>query len=184
MYNGGRIGRHKLNIPEHAAQGDVPADIGRAIPFARLKDDATIEAHGLTHINCVKQILEYGNTISCDGLGDLEKFAWGLPTRSPLRIRLGNLRSGRLTSKRNHQGRRPPQERCPRNSQGFPSARVFACAPIPSRRRTCATQRPTPMRDTPIATLSRGRRAKASTTCRIVDDIDDDAYISFMNDIY
>lgn len=36
----------------------------------------------------------------------------------------------------------------------------------------------------PIAILSRGRRAKASTTCRIVDDIDDDAYISFMNDIY
>lgn len=89
-----------LNIPERAAQGDVPADIGMAILLARLKDDATIEAHGLTHINCVKQILEYGNTISCDGLGDLEKFAWGLPTRSPLRIRLGNLRLGRLTSNR------------------------------------------------------------------------------------
>lgn len=46
------------------------------ISFTGPKDDANIEAHGLTCIHCIKQVLEYGNAIFQDSLDDLEKLGW------------------------------------------------------------------------------------------------------------
>ena len=73
-----------LNMLERAGRGDIPVAIGTDIPLAGLKDDATIEAYGLTRINCMKQVLEYGDSISYDNLGPLEQYAWGYSNLEPV----------------------------------------------------------------------------------------------------
>ena len=73
-----------LNMLERAGRGDIPVAIGTDIPLTGLVDDASIEAYGLTRINCMKQVLEYGDTVSYDNLGDLEKFAWGYSSLEPV----------------------------------------------------------------------------------------------------
>lgn len=73
-----------LNMLERAGRGDIPVAIGTDIPLAGLKNDATIAANGLKRINCMKQVLQYGNTISYDNLGELEEYAWGYSSLKPV----------------------------------------------------------------------------------------------------
>lgn len=73
-----------LNMLEAAGRGDIPVAIGTDIPLAGLKDDATIEANGLTRINCMKQVLAYGDSISWDNLGEIESYSWGYSSLKPV----------------------------------------------------------------------------------------------------
>lgn len=73
-----------LNMLEAAGRGDIPVAIGTDIPIMGLQDDDTIAANGLKRINCMKQVLEYGDTISYDNLGDLEEYAWGYSSLKPV----------------------------------------------------------------------------------------------------
>lgn len=73
-----------LNMLEAADRGDIPVAIGTDIPIMGLHDDDTIAANGLKRINCMKQVLEYGDSISYDNLGELEEYAWGYSSLKPV----------------------------------------------------------------------------------------------------
>jgi len=73
-----------LNMLERAGRGDIPVAIGTDVPLAGLHDDATMETYGLTRINCMKQVLAYGDTATYDNLGELEKYAWGYSSLKPV----------------------------------------------------------------------------------------------------
>lgn len=73
-----------LNMLEAAGRDDIPVAIGTDIPILGLQDDDTIAANGLKRINCMKQVLEYGDSISYDNLGDLEVYTWGYSSLKPV----------------------------------------------------------------------------------------------------
>ncbi|MDO4547787.1 MAG: nucleoside hydrolase [Clostridia bacterium] len=73
-----------LNMLEAAGRGDIPVAIGTDVPLAGLHGDDTIAANGLTRINCMKQVLQYGDTVSYDNLGDLLVYAWGYSSLKPV----------------------------------------------------------------------------------------------------
>ena len=72
-----------LNQLEAVGREDVPVYIGTDIPFMGLHDDATIAANGLKRIKSMQKVLDYGNTISYDNLGDLEDETWGYSSLKP-----------------------------------------------------------------------------------------------------
>ena len=72
-----------LNQLEAVGREDVPVYIGTDIPFMGLHDDATIAANGLKRIKSMQKVLDYGNTISYDNLGDLENETWGYSSLKP-----------------------------------------------------------------------------------------------------
>lgn len=73
-----------LNMLERAGRDDIPVAIGTDKPLGGLPNDAEIEAFGLGRTNCMKQVLQYGDTISYDNLGDLEQYTWGYSNLKPI----------------------------------------------------------------------------------------------------
>lgn len=72
-----------LNQLEATGRSDIPVYMGSDIPIMGLKDDATIAANGLTRIRSMQKVLDYGDTISYDNLGDLVNQTWGYSTLKP-----------------------------------------------------------------------------------------------------
>lgn len=72
-----------LNQLEALGRQDIPVYEGTDIPIMGLLDDATIAANGLTRINSMRKVLEYGNTISYDNLKDLANEKWGYSSLKP-----------------------------------------------------------------------------------------------------
>lgn len=72
-----------LNQLEKAGRDDVPVYMGTDRPIMGLHDDATIEANGLKRIKSMEKVLNYGDTISYDNLGELEDEKWGYSTLKP-----------------------------------------------------------------------------------------------------
>ena len=72
-----------LNQLEAVGREDVPVYMGTDIPIMGLHDDATIAANGLTRIRSMQKVLDYGDSISYDNLGDLENETWGYSSLEP-----------------------------------------------------------------------------------------------------
>lgn len=72
-----------LNQLEAVGRDDIPVYMGTDIPFMGLHDDATIAANGLKRIKSMQKVLDYGDTISYDNLGDLENETWGYSSLKP-----------------------------------------------------------------------------------------------------
>ena len=72
-----------LNQLEAVGRDDIPVYMGTDIPIMGLHDDATIAANGLKRIKSMQKVLDYGDTISYDNLGDLENETWGYSSLKP-----------------------------------------------------------------------------------------------------
>lgn len=72
-----------LNQLEAVGRDDIPVYMGTDIPLMGLHDDATIAANGLKRIKSMQKVLDYGDTISYDNLGDLENETWGYSSLKP-----------------------------------------------------------------------------------------------------
>ena len=72
-----------LNQLEAVGREDVPVYMGTDIPIMGLHDDATIAANGLKRIRSMQKVLDYGDSISYDNLGDLENETWGYSSLEP-----------------------------------------------------------------------------------------------------
>ena len=72
-----------LNQLEATGRDDIPVYMGTDIPIMGLHDDNTIAANGLNRIKSMQKVLEYGDSISYDNLGDLEDPDWGYSSLKP-----------------------------------------------------------------------------------------------------
>lgn len=72
-----------LNQLEAVGRDDIPVYMGTDIPLMGLHDDNTIAANGLKRIKSMQKVLDYGDTISYDNLGDLENETWGYSSLKP-----------------------------------------------------------------------------------------------------
>lgn len=72
-----------LNQLEATGRDDIPVYMGTDIPIMGLHDDNTIAANGLNRIKSMQKVLEYGDSISYDNLGDLENPDWGYSSLKP-----------------------------------------------------------------------------------------------------
>ena len=72
-----------VNQLEAVGRDDIPVYMGTDIPLMGLHDDATIAANGLKRIKSMQKVLDYGDTISYDNLGDLENETWGYSSLKP-----------------------------------------------------------------------------------------------------
>lgn len=72
-----------LNQLEAVGRDDIPVYMGTDIPLMGLHDDDTIAANGLKRIKSMQKVLDYGDTISYDNLGDLENETWGYSSLKP-----------------------------------------------------------------------------------------------------
>lgn len=73
-----------LNQLEALDRGDIPVHIGTDIPIMGLWfDDLTIAANGLTQIQSMKNVLQYGKSTSWDNLGELLNPTWGYSSLKP-----------------------------------------------------------------------------------------------------
>ena len=72
-----------LNQLEAVGRDDIPVYMGTDIPLMGLHDDDTIAANGLKCIKSMQKVLDYGDTISYDNLGDLENETWGYSSLKP-----------------------------------------------------------------------------------------------------
>lgn len=72
-----------LNQLEAVGREDVPVYMGTDIPITHLPSDKEVEANGLKRITSMKKVLQYGNSISYDNLGDLLNATWGYSSLKP-----------------------------------------------------------------------------------------------------